>query len=111
MAAAAGDATGDLGWPEAEVKATVDDYLAMLIAEMAGERYMKAEHRRTLSKALNGTRSDSAIEFKHQNISAVMIEMGLPYIRGYKPRGNYQAALAREIRRRLEADPGLFASL
>jgi hypothetical protein len=30
-----------------------------------------------------------------------MIELGLPYIRGYRPRGNYQAALAGEIRRQL----------
>jgi hypothetical protein len=37
-----------------------------------------------------------------------MIELGLPYIRGYKPQGNYQAALATEIRRRL-VDPGILA--
>jgi hypothetical protein len=30
---------------------------------------------------------------KHQNISAVLIEMGVPYIDGYKPRFNYQRSL------------------
>jgi hypothetical protein len=36
--------------------------------------------------------------------------LGLPYIRGYKPYGNYQAELAAEVRRRLE-DPQLLAAL
>jgi hypothetical protein len=31
-----------------------------------------------------------------------MIELGLPYIRGYKPRRNYQAEIVSEIRRRVE---------
>ena len=39
-------------------------------------------------------RSDRSIEFKHGNISAAMIDLGLPYVRGYKPRVNYQTLLA-----------------
>ncbi len=38
-------------------------------------------------------RSDGSVELKHQNISAVLIEMGIPYIDGYKPRFNYQRSL------------------
>jgi hypothetical protein len=53
----------------------------------------------------------SAIEFKHQNISAAMLDLGLPYIRGYKPRSNYQAALIAELRRSLETDPQLLGAL
>jgi hypothetical protein len=89
-------------WTEAEVTATVDDYLDMLVAEAAGLDYSKADHRRALITRLNPGRTESAIEFKHQNISAAMINLGLPYIRGYLPRGNYQAALATEVQRRLE---------
>src|SRR5207247_2008306 len=37
---------------------------------------------------------DGSIEFKHQNISAVLVSLGLPYIEGYKPRGNFQGLLA-----------------
>lgn len=92
-------------WTEAEVSATVDDYLAMLAAEMAGQRYSKTAHGRALREKLNGSRSKGAFEFKHQNISAVMISLGLPYIRGYKPKANIQGALAEEIQRRLEEDP------
>ena len=82
-------------WSPAEVAATVADYLAMLEHELRGESYNKREHNRRL-QALLSSRSAGAIEFKHQNISAVMIELGFPYIDGYKPRGNYQELLRNE---------------
>ncbi|WMC09406.1 DUF3883 domain-containing protein [Oceanimonas pelagia] len=83
------------GWSKAEVEATIADYLDMLCLELAGKKYSKTEHRRNLQPKLNG-RSEGAIELKHQNISAVMIEMGIPYINGYKPRTNYQRSLLPE---------------
>jgi hypothetical protein len=89
-------------WNAAEVRAAVSDYLEMLAAEAAGQRYSKAEHRRRLLAKLSPGRTPQAIEFKHANISAAMIELGLPYIRGYKPRRNYQTELVSEIRRRVE---------
>lgn len=89
-------------WSAAEVRAAVSDYLEMLAAEAAGQPYSKAEHRRRLLAKLSPGRTPQAIEFKHANISAVMIELGLPYIRGYRPRGNYQAELASEIRQHVE---------
>ena len=98
-------------WTAAEVTATVDDYLIMLEAELAGEPYSKTGHRRALLPRLNPVRTESAVEFKHQNISAAMLALGLPYIRGYKPMRNRQAALAAEIQRRLEADPRLLRTL
>jgi hypothetical protein len=98
-----------VNWTDAEVRATVDDYLDMLAEETACRSYAKKEHRRALIGRLNPGRTESAIEFKHQNISAAMINLGLPYIRGYLPRGNYQAALSDEIQRRLEADPSLLS--
>ncbi len=54
-------------------------------------------------RLLNG-RSDGSVEFKHQNISAVLIELGYPYIEGYKPRWNLQALLAEAVDVRLSAD-------
>jgi hypothetical protein len=102
---------GSGNWSNAEIRATVDDYLAMLSAEITGQRYSKTEHRRALRPKLNAVRTAAAIEFKHQNISAAMLDLGLPYIRGYKPKSNYQAALRMEIQRRLEADPLLLESL
>jgi hypothetical protein len=69
----------------------VSDYFSMLQAEFQGRSYSKAQHRRTLLSHIR--RSEGSIEFKHQNISAVLQELGLPWIGGYKPRSNYQTAL------------------
>jgi hypothetical protein len=82
-------------WSDAEVREAVGDYLAMLTAEVAGEAYSKADHRRALLKRLDPSRTPQAVEFKHANISAAMIELGLPYIRGYKPRGTTRPLLRR----------------
>ena len=75
--------------------AAVQDYLDMLALERSGKPYTKKEHNRVLRQRLQG-RSHGSVEFKHQNISAVLAGMGLPYIDGYKPRGNVQALL-REV--------------
>jgi hypothetical protein len=88
-------------WNRAEVAATVAEYFAMLGAELRGESFSKKQHNRQLQTMLNG-RSAGAIEFKHANISAVLIELGFPYIDGYKPRGNYQDLLRDEVMARLD---------
>lgn len=62
----------------------------------------KAEHSRALQSQVQ-QRSKGSIERKHQNISAVLIELGYPYISGYKPLRNYQQLLADVIIARLEA--------
>ena len=105
----AGSRPGD--WTENENRLIVDDYLAMLARECANQPYNKTEHRNALIKAMGGTRSRGVIEMKHQNISAVMLELGLPYITGYKPLPNIQEALIAEVGRRLEASPEEFAKL
>lgn len=90
-------------WSPAEVAATVADYLVMLAHELRGDRYVKREHNRRLQAVLNG-RTAAAIEFKHQNISAVMIELGFPYIDGYKPAANYQELLRSEVLAQMTVD-------
>jgi hypothetical protein len=87
-----------------EVEATVADYFQMLAAELSGVPYNKAAHRRRLVEQLDG-RSAASVEFKHANISAVLIDLGFPYIAGYKPRSNYQALLFDVVSERL-ADSG-----
>lgn len=87
-------------WTRREVEAIVDDYLSMLASELAGAPYNKSAHRRALKPLLNG-RSEQAIEFKHANISAALIEAGFPYISGYKPYANYQAVLADVLAERI----------
>lgn len=84
-------------WTPKEVKLIVEDYFDMLGAELNRQNYNKSEHRKSLLPLLN-ERSEGSVEFKHQNISAALINMGLPFIKGYKPRFNYQKqALEKEI--------------
>lgn len=87
-------------WSLAEVEAIVEDYFAMLALELSGMPYNKAAHRRVLAMRLNG-RSEPSIEFKHANISAALLDLGFPYISGYKPRFNYQRLLAEVVGNRL----------
>lgn len=97
-------------WSENEVRLIVADYFDMLEAELLDKTYKKSEHRKALVPQLSG-RSEGSVEFKHQNISAVLVEYGLPYIEGYKPRGNYQSLLATEVDVFLEQNPGLLQAL
>lgn len=79
-------------WSQIEVEATVADYLHMLVLELSGQSYNKSAHRRALLTKLNN-RSEAAVELKHQNISAILRDLGFPWITGYKPRGHFQALL------------------
>jgi Domain of unknown function (DUF3883) len=103
-----------LDWSRIEVEAIVADYLQMLTLELSGQSFSKTEHRRRLIPLLDN-RSDGSIEFKHGNISAVMLEMGIPYIRGYKPRSNFQALLvgvvAEQVRNRPSLDQAALAAV
>lgn len=83
-------------WTPAEVEATVRDYFDMLRLEAEGKSYSKSEHNERLRAKLT-VRSKASIELKHQNISAVLDQLGLPYIRGYKPRSNLQELLRRTV--------------
>ena len=93
-------------WTQEEVEACVADYMRMLTFELNGQRYSKAEHARALIEQLDD-RSRPSVEFKHCNLSAVMVELGYPYIDGYKPRGNFQGLLFDVAERHLAADLAL----
>jgi hypothetical protein len=97
-------------WDWLECELVVQDYLAMLHDELRGASYNKAAHRRALQPRLNNRR-EQAIERKHQNISAVLLEVGLPYIPGYKPAFNYQGQLKQAVLAHIARDPSEFESL
>lgn len=78
-----------IDWSDTEVELIVADYLSMLKDELVGIKVNKTLHRKNILPLLYH-RSDGSVEFKHQNISAVLAEMGLPFIEGYKPRLNFQ---------------------
>lgn len=90
-------------WSNIEVQLIIADYFAMLSNELAGKKYSKAEHRRNILPLLNN-RTEGSIEFKHQNISAVLANLGQPFIKGYLPRYNYQKILEENVIEYLSAD-------
>jgi hypothetical protein len=56
-------------------------------------------------------RTHRSVEFKHQNISAVLDELGMPWIPGYKPKRNYQNAIFGAIDRYLTTHPAILHSV
>jgi hypothetical protein len=83
-------------WSIIEVKLIIADYFDMLKKELSGISYNKTDHRHNLLPLLS-KRSEGSIEFKHQNISAILIAIGQPYIKGYIPRYNYQKLLEDKV--------------
>jgi hypothetical protein len=94
------DPTGQ-DWSDREIDLIVADYFDMLGMELARQPYVKAQRNAALQE-LTG-RSRGSIEFKHQNISAVLLKLGMPWIQGYKPMANFQRALIDGIERFIEA--------
>jgi hypothetical protein len=92
-------------WQPVELDAIVGDYFDMLAADLAGMPYVKSRHRAALVEKIG--RTNGSIEFKHQNISAVLDALGLPWITGYKPARNYQHAIFDAIERQLKIRPEL----
>lgn len=90
-------------WTDRELDLIVADYFAMLNDEATGKPYSKAEHNRFLQ--LHIDRTEGSIEFKHQNISAVLLKLGLRRIVGYLPATNYQKAITPAIDRYLSEHP------
>lgn len=90
-------------WNADELDAIVADYFDMLADEIAGRHYVKSHHNASLRERIG--RTAGSIERKHMNISAVLIELGLPTIDGYKPFSNFQDALGRTIERYLVEHP------
>jgi hypothetical protein len=93
-------------WSDAEIRATVEDYFQMLRLELLGQKYNKSAHRESLLKVLSG-RSGGAVELKHRNISAVLLELGVMPIRGYKPLSHYQNRLYEIVADCVESDQAL----
>src|ERR1035438_8997614 len=90
-------------WSEGELDVIVKDYFAMLAADLALQSYSKSKHNANVGARIG--RSHGSVEFKHQNISAILERLGMPWIPGYKPRRNYQGAILDAIDRHLSNNP------
>lgn len=88
------------GWTDEENDAVVADYFSMLSCDVVKEKYVKADHNRALQEKIGRTKG--SIEFKHQNISAVLQGLGETWIDGYKPKFNFQMSLVDAVARYLQ---------
>lgn len=75
-------------WTDAEYQATVEAYLWMLEQEQSGKPYNKSKVNKDLRDGPLAARSKPSVEFRMRNISAVLEELCLPWIKGYLPAGN-----------------------
>lgn len=83
-------------WSRQEVQLVVADYFAMLHEEIEGRPYNKKARNEAVRRRLD-QRTHPAVELKHQNISAILLERHLRPIDGYQPLANYQKLLADEV--------------
>ena len=92
-----------LDWSDDELDIIIADYFSMLRSELNSIEYNKSAHRRSLVK-LTG-RTEGSVERKHQNISAVLGELAIPTISGYKPLPNFQKSIIDAVDRYLTLNP------
>lgn len=88
-------------WSEYENEVAVDEYFGMLLRERAGLRYVKKRSIRRV-RAQTG-RTEGAVEYKFENVSAVLDNHGVQWIRGFKPAKNFQASLELIVLQQAEA--------
>lgn len=80
----------------------------MLADDIAGRAYSKAQHNRLLQAVIGRPRG--SMEYKHQNISAVLKDLGEDWIPGCKPAFNFQASLVDAVVRWLNRHPDWLVS-
>tara|TARA_R110002073_G_scaffold129935_7_gene276487 strand:+ start:1811 stop:2641 length:831 start_codon:yes stop_codon:yes gene_type:complete len=90
-------------WSDPENDVVVASCFAMLSDELSDRFYVKAAQNRLLQGQVG--RSRGSIEFKLCNVSAVCRGLGLPLIKGYQPRFNFQMSLAEAASRWLARHP------
>ncbi|MFS2072709.1 HNH endonuclease [Pseudomonas sp. CT11-2] len=94
-------------WSDAEIQAAVDAYLSMLSREQSGQKVNKAHENRVLREGALAGRTKGSVEFRMQNISTVLVELGRDRIEGYKPAKNVGVNVELSIREALNAQSTL----
>jgi hypothetical protein len=94
-----------VGWSDPENEVIVAAYLKMLECELRGESFNKAETNRVVRERID--RTVGSVEYKFQNVSAVLREMRYPFVAGYKPATNVQESLRTAVAKLVEEDKRL----
>jgi hypothetical protein len=90
-------------WSDQENDLIVADYFAMLADDISRRAYSKAEHNRRMQEGI--ARSRKSIEFKLQNVSAVLKALGEEWNPGFRPAFHFQASLVDAVLRWFALNP------
>lgn len=82
-------------WTAVQNQITVQGYLDMLAADLRGEKVVKKWVYEEIAEEID--KSPKAVEFKFQNVSAVLQDLDLPWVIGLPPRSNFQSSLHGEV--------------
>jgi 5-methylcytosine-specific restriction protein A len=88
-------------WSQAELEVAVEAYVLMLRIQRAGLPLNKTAVRNAYLPLLRRKRSAKSWDFRMCNISALLVDLGLPYVKGFKPLRNVGENVRMEIRRAL----------
>lgn len=83
-------------WTSPEIDAAVEAYFDMMVLDIQGQQFVKARVYRELSRRFPA-RNVNSIERKMSNISAVLVGLGYPHLRGLSPLANYQRSLVESV--------------
>ena len=83
------------GWTNEELASAVNAYVDILSRTSAGEKVVKARYYKDLADRFD--RSAKAFEYRMQNISCVLADMGLDWIIGLPPAKNVGTNISRRI--------------
>lgn len=82
-------------WTPAEVERVVDAYFDARDLDLGNQRFVKTDIYREIAGEIG--RTAKSVERKFQNISAVLDELGIEWIRGLPPLRNFQELLSEAI--------------
>ena len=84
-------------WSDEELSESIAAYMEMLRLEQDGQAYIKTNYNEKLRQGALKARSSAAIEYRMQNISYVLENLGMPRISGYKPAKNIGLNLEKRV--------------
>src|SRR4249919_981968 len=92
-----------VAWTDEELAESVDAYRQMAAKDAAGEPYSKKQVYRDLADRFD--RTEKSFEYRMQNISAVLDELGMPWIPGLKPAANVGAGVKPRLVALIKGEP------
>ena len=84
-------------WNQEEIVVVIDAYFGMLGDQIAGRSIVKARVIRDLKDGPLMGRTLKSIQYKMQNITAILRQASLPFVKGLSPKANVQQALRTRV--------------